>query len=54
MKSMCSKRNNYKQINEKCGVFGILGHPDAATLTAIGLHALQHRGQEATGIISFN
>ncbi|MEG8098705.1 amidophosphoribosyltransferase [Candidatus Liberibacter brunswickensis] len=51
---MCSNRKNYNQINDKCGVFGILGHPDAATLTAIGLHALQHRGQEAAGIISFN
>ncbi|AGA64306.1 Amidophosphoribosyltransferase [Liberibacter crescens BT-1] len=42
------------QLNEKCGVFGILGHEDAASLTAVGLHALQHRGQEAAGIASFN
>jgi amidophosphoribosyltransferase len=41
-------------LHEECGVFGILGHPDAATLTALGLHALQHRGQEAAGIVSFN
>lgn len=39
---------------EECGVFGIYGHPDAAELTALGLHALQHRGQEACGIISYN
>lgn len=39
---------------EECGVFGIFGHPDAATITALGLHALQHRGQEAAGIVSFD
>ncbi|MDR6633942.1 amidophosphoribosyltransferase [Phyllobacterium sp. 1468] len=41
-------------LHEECGVFGILGHPDAATLTALGLHALQHRGQEAAGIVSYD
>ncbi|WP_185983269.1 amidophosphoribosyltransferase [Aureimonas mangrovi] len=41
-------------LHEECGVFGILGHPDAATLTALGLHALQHRGQEAAGMVSFD
>lgn len=41
-------------LHEECGIFGILGHPDAATLTALGLHALQHRGQEAAGIVSFD
>ncbi|MDI7861103.1 amidophosphoribosyltransferase [Rhizobiaceae bacterium n13] len=41
-------------LHEECGVFGILGHTDAATLTALGLHALQHRGQEAAGIVSFD
>ncbi|WP_455475641.1 amidophosphoribosyltransferase [Bartonella sp. B17] len=40
-------------LHEECGVFGILGHEDAATLTALGLHALQHRGQEAAGIVSY-
>ncbi|MCL2713749.1 MAG: amidophosphoribosyltransferase [Alphaproteobacteria bacterium] len=39
---------------EECGVFGIYGHPEAAAITAIGLHALQHRGQEAAGIVSFD
>ncbi|MGL4494389.1 MAG: amidophosphoribosyltransferase [Beijerinckiaceae bacterium] len=41
-------------LREKCGVFGISGHADAAALTALGLHALQHRGQEAAGIVSFD
>ncbi|GGB09977.1 amidophosphoribosyltransferase [Brucella endophytica] len=41
-------------LHEECGVFGILGHRDAATLTALGLHALQHRGQEAAGIVSYD
>jgi amidophosphoribosyltransferase len=35
---------------ESCGIFGICGHPDAATLTYFGLYALQHRGQESAGI----
>jgi amidophosphoribosyltransferase len=39
---------------EECGVFGIHGHPDAAAITALGLHALQHRGQEAAGIVSYD
>ncbi len=42
------------RLREECGVFGIFGHPDAAAITALGLHALQHRGQEATGIVSFD
>src|SRR4029453_3044696 len=41
------------RLREECGVFGIFGHPDAAAITALGLHALQHRGQEAAGIVSF-
>ncbi|HEY0900986.1 MAG TPA: amidophosphoribosyltransferase [Micavibrio sp.] len=40
------------KLKEECGVFAIFGHDDAAALTALGLHALQHRGQEATGIVS--
>src|SRR5580700_6120650 len=41
-------------LREECGVFGIFGHPEAAAITALGLHALQHRGQEAAGIGSFD
>ncbi len=41
-------------LREKCGVFGIYGHPDAAAITALGLHALQHRGEEAAGIVTFD
>jgi amidophosphoribosyltransferase len=40
--------------HEECGVFGVFNRSDAAALTALGLHALQHRGQEATGIVSFD
>jgi len=40
------------KLKEECGVFGVYGHDNAAALTAFGLHALQHRGQEATGIVS--
>lgn len=42
------------RLREHCGVFGVFGHPDAAALVALGLHALQHRGQEAAGIVSFD
>src|SRR5215471_5201118 len=45
---------NGDRLREACGVFGIFGHPDAAAITALGLHALQHRGQEATGIVTFD
>jgi amidophosphoribosyltransferase len=40
------------RLREECAVFGIFGTPDAAKHTALGLHALQHRGQEATGIVA--
>ncbi|HMP57112.1 MAG TPA: amidophosphoribosyltransferase [Novosphingobium sp.] len=40
------------KLREECGVFGVIGAKDAAGLTALGLHALQHRGQEAVGIVS--
>ncbi|CAK0774410.1 Amidophosphoribosyltransferase [Azospirillaceae bacterium] len=39
---------------EECGVFGILGHPQSAAVTVLGLHALQHRGQESAGLVSWN
>jgi amidophosphoribosyltransferase len=42
------------KLREECGVFGVFGHPDASALTVLGLHALQHRGQEAAGIVSFD
>jgi len=42
------------RLREECGVFGIYGHPDAAAIVALGLHALQHRGQEAAGIVSYD
>ncbi|MBA4782355.1 MAG: amidophosphoribosyltransferase [Rhizobiales bacterium] len=41
-------------FHEECGVFGIFGHDDAAALTVLGLHALQHRGQEASGIVAYD
>ncbi len=40
------------ELHEECGVFGIFGVPDAANLVYYGLHALQHRGQEGSGIVS--
>jgi len=42
------------KLKEECGVFGISNNSDASTLTALGLHALQHRGQEGCGIVSFD
>jgi amidophosphoribosyltransferase len=42
------------KLHEECGVFGIYGHGEASALTALGLHALQHRGQEAAGIVSYD
>jgi amidophosphoribosyltransferase len=42
------------KLHEECGVFGVWNVVDAAAVTALGLHALQHRGQEATGIVSYD
>ena len=42
------------KLKEECGVFGISNNNDASTLTALGLHALQHRGQEGCGIVSYD
>jgi len=42
------------RLKEECGVFGISNAKDASALTALGLHALQHRGQEGCGIVTFN
>jgi len=40
------------KLHEECGVVGVWNHPDAAAVTALGLHALQHRGQESTGMVT--
>ncbi|HEX5779869.1 MAG TPA: amidophosphoribosyltransferase, partial [Xanthobacteraceae bacterium] len=47
-------RHGDDRPREECGVFGIFNHPDAAAITALGLHALQHRGQEAAGIVTYD
>ena len=47
-------RNYNPKLNEECGVFGVSNSKDAAALTALGLHALQHRGQEGCGIVTFD
>ena len=55
MKMPKTKFKNFRpKINEECGVFGISNNKDASTLTALGLHALQHRGQEGCGIVSYD
>ena len=41
-----------RELHEECGVFGVFGVKDAASLTYYGLHALQHRGQEGAGIVT--
>ena len=46
--------NDDDKPREECGVFGVFGNKEASLLTALGLHALQHRGQEACGIVSFD
>ena len=48
------KKFNFDKLKEGCGVFGIYNHPDSSALVALGLHALQHRGQEGCGIVSFD
>ncbi|HWH22270.1 MAG TPA: amidophosphoribosyltransferase, partial [Allosphingosinicella sp.] len=42
------------KLREECGVFGIWGADTASAIVALGLHALQHRGQEAAGITSYD
>ena len=44
--------NEIKGLNEECGIFGVFNSPHANQLTYIGLHALQHRGQEGAGIVT--
>ncbi len=48
------KKFNPDKLREECGVFGISNHNDASAMVALGLHALQHRGQEGCGIVSFD
>jgi len=50
----CPVSHDEDHLHEECGLFGVYGHPDAATLTYLGLYALQHRGQEGAGIVSFD
>jgi amidophosphoribosyltransferase len=55
IKILKRKLKNYNsKLNEECGVFGVSNNKDAAALTALGLHALQHRGQEGCGIVTFD
>ncbi len=48
------KRYNSDKLREECGIFGISNHEDASAMVALGLHALQHRGQEGCGIVSYD
>ncbi|MBM86608.1 MAG: amidophosphoribosyltransferase [Rhodospirillaceae bacterium] len=52
--TLLDSRLDDDHLHEECAVFGIIGTPDAGPHTALGLHALQHRGQEATGIVSWD
>lgn len=44
--------NRDKGIHEECGIFGLFDHPEASHLVYLGIHALQHRGQESAGIVT--
>ena len=48
------KKSKIDKLREECGIFGISNREDASALVALGLHALQHRGQEGCGIVSFD
>ncbi len=48
------KKFELDKLREECGVFGISNHEDSSALVALGLHALQHRGQEGCGIVSYD
>ncbi|MEM8553978.1 MAG: amidophosphoribosyltransferase [Pseudomonadota bacterium] len=50
--SLCVELDDDDKIKDECGVFGVIGVADASTFVALGLHALQHRGQEAGGIVA--
>ena len=48
------RKFNSDKLREECGIFGISNHQDASAMVALGLHALQHRGQEGCGIVSYD
>ena len=48
------KKYKLDKLREECGIFGISNNQDASAMVALGLHALQHRGQEGCGIVSFD
>lgn len=48
----CDEETPFDKLREECGVFALYGHPEAANIVYLGLHALQHRGQESAGIAS--
>ena len=48
------KKFKSDKLREECGIFGVSSHEDASALVALGLHALQHRGQEGCGVVSFD
>ena len=48
------KKSKKDKLREECGIFGVSNHEDASPIVALGLHALQHRGQEGCGIVSFD
>ena len=52
--SLRNRSSTLSGFREECAVFGVYGHVDAAAHTALGLHALQHRGQEAAGITTYD
>ncbi|MDC0436083.1 amidophosphoribosyltransferase [Candidatus Pelagibacter sp.] len=55
IKILKKKLKNYNpKLKEECGVFGVSNNEDSAAITALGLHALQHRGQEGCGIVTFD
>jgi len=55
IKTLKKKLKNFNpKLKEECGVFGISDNQDASTLSTLGLHALQHRGQEGCGVVTFD
>ncbi len=51
-RSLAHRTDDDDHFRDECGVFGVFGHPEAANMTYLGLHALQHRGQESAGIVT--